>query len=229
MDIFQECALNFQKIAQTTKYIFHVAKNKRIEVFLIDFKESDFHHVAGLQYLTDIQIPRSKNRVIPWILEGNNNVTEEYLQKSAFYKGKPNDEKDVEKRISELRFLEEYLDNDNIVYIYSPKDSPQNNSLINCDYIIKSKSNKRNETVFIFLKHRSGSDSACRIISFGVKKKVEYGGIYTYVMLKDKIINGDRKNLFRHKKYGTDQIILNEPGVIAEYITDEENDDNEES
>ena len=31
------------------------------------------------------------------------------------------------------------------------------------------------------------------------------------------------------KKYGTDQITLNEPGVIAEYITDEENDDNGES
>ena len=104
--------------------------------------------MAGLQYLTDIQIPRAKSKVIPWILESKNNITEEYLQKSAFYKGKINDEKDVEKRISELRFLEEYLDNDNIVYIYSPKDSPQNNSLISCDYIIKSRNDDRNETVY---------------------------------------------------------------------------------
>ena len=222
MDIFQECALNFRKLAQTTKYVFHVSKNKKIKVFSIDFKESDYHHVAGLQYLTDIQIPRAKSKVIPWILESKNNITEEYLQKSAFYKGKINDEKDVEKRISELRFLEEYLDNDNIVYIYSPKDSPQNNSLISCDYIIKSRNDDRNETVFIFLKHRNGSDSACRIISFGVKKKVEYGGIYTYVMLKDKVTNGVRDNLFRHNRYGDDQIMLNEPGVIATYLTNED-------
>ena len=68
----------------------------------------------------------------------DNPITDEYLAQSKFYKGKPNDEKDVESRIAQLRFLEQYLDENNIIRIYSPKDGPQNNSLIECDHIIES-------------------------------------------------------------------------------------------
>ena len=121
-----------------------------------------------------------------------------------------NDEKDVELRISEFRYIEEYLDSENIVYIYSPQNVPKNNSLIVCDYIIESKLSNRNTTVYIFIKQRKGKDSSFRVISFGVKKKVSYGGVYTYIMLKDKIVNQIRRNLFRHKKYTQEQIEENE-------------------
>lgn len=218
MEIIQECACKFKNLVDTTEYTFHTSLNKKITVFHLDFKAGDFHHAVGLQYLTDINVIRNPKKAISWILDENEPVTDAYLSTSKEYKGKPNEERDVELRISEFRYLEEYLDMENIVYIYSPKDSPKNNSLIPCDYIIKSHSKERNQTVFIFLKHRGGADSPCRIISFGVKKNVEYGGIYQYVMLKDKTVNGIRRNIIRHKKYTDEQIRINEPSIEAEYI-----------
>ncbi|MBO5237903.1 MAG: hypothetical protein J6B50_03915 [Lachnospiraceae bacterium] len=218
MEIIQECAKNFKKLTETTTYTFHTSLNKKISVFDIDFKISDFHHAIGLQYLTDIDIPRNVKKTIHWVLDKTNPITDEYLSKDSNYKGKPNEERDVQLRISEFRFLEEYLDEENIVYIYSPKDSPYKNSIIPCDYIIKSQLKSRNQTVFIFLIHRAGKDSPCRIISFGVKKNVEYGGIYQYVMLKDKTINGVRNNIYRHPRYTKKQILLAEPTINEDYI-----------
>lgn len=218
MDIIQECALNFKLLTETTTYTFHTSLNKKINVFSVDFRLADFHHAIGLQYLDDISIPKNTKKTIEWILNKENPITDEYLATDSEYKGKPNQERDVELRISEFRFLEEYLDEENIVYIYSPKDSPYKNSIIPCDYIIESYLKSRNHTVFIFLKHRGGKDSPCRIISFGVKKNVQYGGIYQYIMLKDKFKNNVRINIFKHPRYTSSQILLNEPTAKAHYI-----------
>ena len=211
MNKIQECASNFRELANTTSYIFHTSLKGKISVIEIDFEEGDFHHAVGLQYLTDIEIPRNTKKTISWILD--NSISDEYLSLSCFYKGKPNDEKDVELRISEFRYIEEYLDSNNIVYIYSPHNAPKNNSLIPCDYIIESKLPNKNTTVYIFIKRRQTNSNSFRIISFGVKKRVSYGGIYTYVMLKDKIVNAVRKTLFKHKKYTNEQVMINEEQV----------------
>lgn len=66
--------------------------------------------------------------------------------------------------------------------------------------------------------HRGRKDSPCRIISFGVKKNVEYGGIHQYVMIKDKIVNGIRNNIFKHPRYTSTQILQAEPNAEALYI-----------
>ena len=95
-------------------------------------------------------------------------------------------------------------------FCYSPHNAPKNNSLISCDYIIESKLSNKNTIVYIFIKRRQTDGNSFRIISFGVKKKVSYGGIYTYVMLKDKIVNTVRKTIFRHKKYTDEQAAMNE-------------------
>ena len=213
MDKIQECASVFRTLTRTTSYIFHTSLKGKISVIEIDFLESDFHHAVGLQYLADIDIPRNTKKIVDWILD--NQITDAYLAHSCFYKGKRNDEKDVEKRIEEFRHIEEYLDSNNIVYIYSPHNAPKDNSLISCDYIIESKLPNKNTTVYIFIKRRRTSSNTYRIISFGVKKKVSYGGIYTYVMLKDKIVNAVRKTIFRHKKYTDGQVMENETGKLV--------------
>jgi len=220
MEIIQECAARFKNLVETTTYTLHTSLNKRISVFNIDFEAKDFHHAIGLQYLCEIAIPRNPQKTIDWILNESNPITDDYLATDSEYKGKPDEERDVELRISEFRFIEEYLDVDNIVYIYSPKDSPQNHSIIPCDYIIESHSKERKRTVFIFLRHRAGLDSPCKIISFGVKKNVQYGGIHNYVMLKDKSIDGIRSNIFKHPKYTANQIKENEPTATADYLTE---------
>lgn len=218
MDTIQECALNFKLLIENTTYVFHTSLNKKAIVFSIDFHYTDFHHAIGLQYLHDISIPKNTKKTIDWILDTEHPITDNYLSSDSEYHGKKGQERDVELRISEFRFLEEYLDEKNIVYIYSPKDSPYKSSIIPCDYIIESTLQSRHQTVFIFLKHRSGIKSPCRIISFGVKKNVQYGGIHQYIMLKDKVKNGIRVNIFRHPRYTSKQILMNEPEAKADYI-----------
>ena len=210
MDKIQECAQNFMNMVNTTSYVFHLA-NRGIQVISLDFALKDFHHLAGLQYLTDINIPKDKKNTISWILNKDHPITDNYLARSMFYKGKENDEKDIENRIAELRFLEQYLDENNIIRIFSPKVGPKNNSLIKCDYIIESKLKGSHTTVYIFLKHRNGIGSPCAVISFGVKKNVSYGGQNIYWMLKDKIVNGNRTTLYQNSKYTLKQKLENEP------------------
>lgn len=173
MDKIQQCAQNFLHLVSTTKYVFHVAK-RGVKVLTLDFDLKDFHHLVGLQYLDDINIPKNKKKTIDWILSEKHPITDAYLAGSEHYKGKDNDEKDIEERISEFRHIEQYLDVDNFIRIYSPKDGPQNNSMIRCDYIIESKLKHSSKIVYIFLKHRKGLQSPCCIVSFGVS------GVYFY-------------------------------------------------
>lgn len=210
MDKIQECAANFINLVNTTSYVFHLA-NRNVRVISLNFLLTDFHHLAGLQYLTDISIPKNRKNAISWILNEDNMITDEYLAKSIFYKRKVNEERDIENRIAELRFLEQYLDQNNIIYIYSPKDGPQNNSLIKCDYIIESK--LIHTTVYIFLKHRSGVESPCAVISFVVKINTSYGGQKIYWMLKDKIVNGNRMTIYQNPNYTLEHKLENEPNA----------------
>lgn len=214
MDKIQKAAVHFLNLVNTTSYVFHLA-NRNVRVVSLNFMLKDFHHMAGFQYLTDINIPRNKKKTISWILNEDNPITDEYLAQSKFYQGKPNDEKDVENKIVHLQFLEQYLDENNIIRIYSPKDGPQNNSLIKCDYIIESQLPGSITTVYIFLKYRDRIGSPCTIISFVVKKNVAYGGQNLYWMLKDKIVNGVRKTIFQHPKYTLEQKLENEPDVVS--------------
>lgn len=209
MDKIQESATHFLSLVNTTSYVFHVA-NKTVRVLSLNFMPEDFHHIAGLQHLTDIHIPRNKKNTLQWILNEDHPITDKYLARSKFYKGKINDEKDIEKRIEHLRFLEQYLDENNLIRIFSPKDGPQNNSVISCDYIIESRLTGFPTTVYLFIKHRNGTDSPCTIISFGIKKNVTYGGQNLYWMSKDKIVNGIRQTLYQHPKYTLEQKTKNE-------------------
>ena len=209
MDKIQQCAYNFLHLVNTTQYVFHVAK-RGVDIITVDFDLKDFHHLVGFQYLDDISIPKNKRKTIDWILSETNPVTDEFLARSEHYKGRENDEKNIEERISEFRFLERYLDVDNFIRIYSPKDGPNNNSMIFCDYIIESKLKSSGKTVYIFLKHRCGLQSPCCVISFGVKKNTSYGGRNLYWMVKDKIISGKRVTLYQHPNYSDEQKNENE-------------------
>jgi hypothetical protein len=200
MEKIQESAKNFLQLVNSTKYVFHVAR-RNVRVISLDFLLKDFHHISGLQYLTDINIPRNKNKTIEWILDDKHPITDAYLAESEFYKGKEYDEKDVEKRISELASLEKYLDEDNFIRIFTPNNIAENNSLMDCDYIIESRLKGSSTTVYIFLKHRNGEHSPCCIVSFCVKKNVSYGGKNLYWMLKEKIVDGNRITLYRHPEY----------------------------
>jgi len=99
MEIIQDCASRFKNLVETTTYIFHTSLDKKINVFAIDFTLQDFHHAVGLQYLHDISIPRNTKKTIDWILDGKKPITDDYLAKDSEYKGKTNQERDIELRM----------------------------------------------------------------------------------------------------------------------------------
>ena len=76
MDIIFECAQNFIKLLETN-YKFVVSKKRNLQTFTVDFEETDFRHLAGLQYLTDIDIDRNSKKTLSLII--NRAITDELL------------------------------------------------------------------------------------------------------------------------------------------------------
>ena len=63
MDLIYECAAKFVILKQY-QYKFVVSKNRKTQEIILDFYDSDFFHLAGLHYLTDINIPRNKKETL---------------------------------------------------------------------------------------------------------------------------------------------------------------------
>lgn len=70
--------------------------------------------MAGLQYLSDLAIPQNRKQTLYSILDDE--ITDEILEKSKYYKN-TNAQIDIKSRISELSYLEEYLDTNNMIKI----------------------------------------------------------------------------------------------------------------
>lgn len=105
-----------------------------------------------MNYLTDISIPQNRKDTLKNIIE-KKKITDELLHKSRFYiNSKP--DKDIKSRIEELRFLEEYLDTNNIIRIYNTQNDKYIHSFIKADYLIESQLKGSMDIVYIFLKKR---------------------------------------------------------------------------
>jgi hypothetical protein len=198
MDIIYECATKFV-VLEEYEYRFVVSKNRKTKELFLNFKDSDFFHLAGLQYLTDISIPQNRKDTLKNIIE-NKIITDELLNKSRFY-NKNHSDKNIKSRIEELRFLEEYLDTNNIIRIYNTQNMKYLQSMINADYIIESQFKNSPEIVYIFLKQREQDSKYLCPISFFKKEKITYSGDLLYWMLKEKIGKENSKILYKHDKY----------------------------
>lgn len=198
MDVIYECAKNFS-VLKTYIYRFVVSKNRKTWELKLNFKDSDFFHIAGFHYLTDISISRNRKNTLKEIVE-KNKITDELLHKSKLFSN-PEPNKDIKSRIEELRFLEEYLDTDNIIRIYNTRNDKYINSAINADYIIESKLKGNNYSVYIFLKTRKEDSNYLCVNSFFKKGNVTYGGDFLFWMLKEKITPTKHIILYQHKNY----------------------------
>ena len=197
MDIIHECGVNFEKLIGTTYHC--VVSKKRITYkFTIDFDSTDFYHLAGLNYLIDIDIPQSRTDTI-WYIK-RRKITDRLLAKSKFFRHDTLTNRDIQSRISELRFLEEYMDVNNMINIYNTRDGTNQNSLIKADYVIQSRRPDSSTDVYIFLRKRKESDNYL-IVSFFVKGTIIYSGEKLYWMLKKKSQDDKTIVLFKHDKY----------------------------
>lgn len=169
----------FQRIMEY-KYRFIISHKKASYEFELDFQEKDFRHMAGLHYLNDIDIPRTPKALYAKIENGK--INDAYLSKSVNYTEIQDSYANVKQRIHGLRFLEEFLDNKNLICKYVKYMNLY--SSIQADYLIKSIYD--NITAYIFLKKRKQENGYC-VCSFFIEPKNEYKGISVYWLYKSKI------------------------------------------
>ena len=198
MDLIYECAAKFI-LLQQYEYKFVVSKNRKTREIILNFYDSDFFHLAGLHYLTDISIPRNKKETLKNIIE-KKKITDSLLYKSRFFTH-PEPDKDIKSRMEELRFLEEYLDTDNLIRIYSIKNMKYLQSYITADYMIESQFKDASDVVYIFLRQRKENPNAYCVTSFFKKDTVTYGGDSLYWMLKVKQNSNQCIILYKHPNY----------------------------
>ena len=198
MDKIKECAGNFAKLCDISYKFIVSFRRKTLEINL-NFQETDFFHLAGLQYLSNLAIPRNRKTTLYNILEADR-ISDSFLQKSKYYDN-PNSEIDIKSRISELRFLEDYLDTDNLIKIFSVKDDIYLKSKIDAEYIIESKLKDSHTSVYIFLARRKEDVEHYCVKSFFVKKDIVYGGNALYWMYKEKICQSRSVVLYKHENF----------------------------
>ena len=193
MDIIYECGKNYTDLLDM-KYHFTISVNRKTRQLTIDFQTEDFRHASGLHYVDDITIENNPSKVISSILD--NEITDEILNKSNKYKATSNVSGSIKERISEMRYLESYLDSSDFIRIYQMQDF---GSMIDADYFIEASNFNRQSTVYIFIRKREENDNYVMVSFF--KKHSTYKGKTTYWMKKVKEKNGVLTELYKHQNY----------------------------
>ena len=193
MDKVYECADNFNKILDTS-YNFAISSNRKVKTIVLDFMKEDFKHASGLRYIDDITIEKNPKKLIDSILNGN--LTDTQLEKSKKYKFIHPEGWSVEERLSEFRYLEDYLDKSDIIKIFKAQDFE---SSIDAEYFIEATIFNRRSTVYIFIRKRIENDNYV-IVSF-FKKHNTYKGGKAYWMLKEKATKDKCITLYKHQNY----------------------------
>ena len=181
------------------KYKFVISYKKVAYSIELTFDSKDFHHMAGLHYLKDIDIPKTPKVLFDKIT--NEKINDKYLKESVYYFQIEESYAKVKDRISGLRFLEQFLDSKNLICKYVRFRNIYSN--IDADYLIKSAVNHM--TAYIFLKKRDKRSNDYCICSFFIEPKSEYNGINVYWLYKSKIDLGS----------GSENILYNRLNKVA--------------
>lgn len=177
MDLLTECAKAYKKLLLYS-YHFVLGRKGKIREFILSFDEADFHHLAGLHKLRDIErLQRGKrSTVLQEILE--NKITMTTLQKSDFYF-------EMSMRLLPLSKLESILDNNQIIFHYNNKMNKY--SLISADYLLEGDYKK--EKIFLFLGRRGEKNGEQMCKTLFPKRKMDYTvGQEKYTLLQMKKI-----------------------------------------
>lgn len=178
MDLLKKCALGFDELLKC-KYHFILGRKGKIKEFTISFDKSDFHHLAGLHKLKDnakIQYGKRAD-IFDSILTGD--ITLEQIQKSEFYK-------QMENRLEPLCHLEEFLDNNDLIFRYNEKVNQY--SVIKADYLLENQFEGQSVYLFLGAREKEENEQMCR--TFFPKQEVDYSiGQAKYTLLKKEKIN----------------------------------------
>lgn len=168
----------FQMLTEYT-YDFLIAYNQNLHSIHLTFENKDFHHLAGFQYLNDIDIPKNHSLLFSHIKSGK--ISDTYLSQSHNYQQVKESYANVKSRIKGLSFLMQFIDNKNLICKYIKNDNKY--SKINADYLIKSVLN--GQTAYIFIRKRRNQENYC-ICSFFLEPQSDYNGQKAYWFYKAK-------------------------------------------
>lgn len=117
MDLLKQAADSFIKLKEIEYRIILSAGRKRpLEIIELNFCDSDFFHILGLQYLKDIDLPKAKTKLFTEINKGS--LSEEYIAKSQFFDNLQLGYS-IKQRIEMAINIEQYMDSDDFnVAIY---------------------------------------------------------------------------------------------------------------
>lgn len=179
MDTVKQALMSFVEL-NDYNYKFIISCQKMLHEIKLTFVDKDFYHLAGFQYLTDIDIPKTPNVLYKKIVDDK--INDAYLQTSVCYEKVNDSYANVKNRIWGLQFLQEYLENKNLVCKYVKYMNIY--SKIEADYLIISTLNHK--TAYIFIRKRKNQETYC-ICSFFIEPETEYKGIKAYWLFKSKI------------------------------------------
>lgn len=186
-------ALNAFRKLLDYQYHFTISYRKKLVDILLVFDERDFHHLAGFQYLSDIDIPKSAKQLFGRIDSGK--INDNTLSSSVNYLKVNDSYANVKDRIYGLQYLCEYIESNNIIFKYVKNMNRY--SAIEADFMIKSIVDHKE--AYIFIRKRSKTNTYC-ICSFFVNPGVEYKGIRSYWLYKSKInLSNDTEEVFFDK------------------------------
>ncbi len=174
------------------EYHFVVSRKQKAVDITLSFEKNDYKHLSGLHHLTGInQTKEASEKVFNLALSGR--LTHDSILKAPNYN-------DVHNRLVGLSFLEQMLDNDNIVFKYN--NNAIKSSVISADYMIEG-TILGDITAYCFLNLRQ--DNIYGLRSFFLRDRINYanGQSKCTILLKEKR-NRNTNNtvlLFRHPNY----------------------------
>lgn len=177
MDILHECALSFEKLLNI-QYHFVLGRKGNLKEFYLSFDKSDFHHLAGLHKLKDINALQIGKRSDVFDAILSNKITTQDIQKSEFYK-------QMYFRLEPLSNIEVLLDDNQLIFRYNEKIRQY--SVIKADYLLENQ--YLNQSVYLFLGARTTeNDQMCRTLF--PKDIIDYAqGQPQYTLLKKEKLN----------------------------------------
>lgn len=159
MNNIYDCIASFQSLLNT-EYHLILGRKGVAETLRIRFEKRDCYHLMGLQYLTDrAELRRDRGVVFDEIRDGI--ITVAQIEASDFYKN-------IADRVDMLPLLENMFDSNDTIFKYNRRNNMY--SMIEADYLMKSRAESRN--VFVFLSRKTEDQYYCR--SFFPQTKRDY-------------------------------------------------------
>lgn len=161
MDILQQCAMNFDRLANYS-YRIIVGRKGVTREFLITFNRSEFHHLAGLHKLKSNLVFTKDSRLSVFTKLVSGDLSLIQIQHEAEYPL-------IKNRIKNLVKLEEFLDSNELVFRFDYRRAYP--TAIRADFLMQNELD--GETVYLFLaKRRENESYVCK--SFFQKSGKDY-------------------------------------------------------